>query len=87
VGFESEDRRFALAVRREVGEWRPGRGPDLRDLMERVERRPWRATVAVASTIGAAAVAMLLLLAVATVLLAPTLPGGEVVKEHLVQTP
>jgi hypothetical protein len=55
--------------------------------MERVERRPWRATVAVASTIGAAAVAMLLLLAVATVVLAPTLPGGEVVKEHLIQTP
>jgi hypothetical protein len=87
VGLESEDRRFAQAVRGEVGEWRCSRGPDLQDLMERVERRPWRTTVAVASTIGAAAVAMLLLLAVATVVLAPTIPGGEVVKEHLVQTP
>jgi hypothetical protein len=55
--------------------------------MMRVEHRAWRAPVALASAIGAASVAILLLVSVAMVLLGPALPGGEAVRAHLVQTP
>jgi hypothetical protein len=57
------------------------------DLMMRVEHPAWRAPVALASAIGAASLAMLLLLSLAMVLLGSALPGGEVVKAHLVQAP
>jgi hypothetical protein len=87
VGVQSNDSKLAEAVRGEVADWHPPRGPDLHDLMLRAGHSAWRAQVALASMVGAAVVAVLLVLAVATVLLAPTLPGGEVVKEHLVQAP
>jgi hypothetical protein len=44
----------------------------------------WRRPIALASSLGAAALAFILLLAVLTVALAPAIPGGEVIKQHLV---
>jgi hypothetical protein len=87
VALHTRDPRFEDALRGEVGAWTPARGPDVRDLMMRVEHRAWRAPVALASAIGAASVAILLLVSVAMVLLGPALPGGEAVRAHLVQTP
>jgi hypothetical protein len=87
VTFATQDPEFERALRGEVGGWAPHRGPDVHDLMVRAERRAWRAPVALASSIGAAALAVLLLLSVAMVVLGPALPGGETVKAHLVQTP
>jgi hypothetical protein len=87
VTLGTTDPDFEHALRGEVGAWAPHRGPDVHDLMVRAERRAWRAPVALASTIGAATLAVLLLLSVAMVLLGPALPGGETVKAHLVQTP
>ena len=85
--LEAEDPDLELALRGEVGRWTPHRGPDVLDLMVRAERRAWRAPVALASTIGAASVAMLLVLSFAMVLLGSALPGGDVVRAHLVQAP
>ena len=82
------DSQFEEALRSEVGAWTPGRGPDAHDLMVRAEHHhAWRAPVALASAIGAASLAVLLLLSVAMVLLGPALPGGEAVKAHLVSAP
>jgi hypothetical protein len=74
-------------LRGEVDGWVPYRGPDVHDLIVRAQRRAWRAPVALASAIGAASLAVLLALSLATVLLGPTLPGGDVVKAHLMQAP
>jgi hypothetical protein len=87
VALETPDTNLEHALRGEINGWTPYRGPDVLDLMVRAERRALRAPVALASAIGAASVAVLLALSVAMVLLGPTLPGGEVVKAHLVQTP
>lgn len=87
MGVPSSDPRLAEAVRGEVADWHPPRGPDLHEVMLRAGHSAWRAQIALVSMVGAAVVAVLLVLAVATVLLAPTLPGAEAVKEHLVQAP
>jgi hypothetical protein len=84
---ETRDQEFHHTLRAEVGGWTPYRGPDVHDLMVRAERHARRAPVALASAIGAASVAILLVLSLAMVLLGPALPGGEAVKAHLVQTP
>ena len=85
--LETGDQEFEHVLRGEIGAWMPHRGPDVHDLIVRTQRRAWRAPVALASAIGAASVALLLLLSVAMVLLGSALPGGEEVRAHLVQGP
>jgi hypothetical protein len=75
-------------LREELAGWRPRRGPDLQDLMRRVEsREPWRAPVALASSFAAAALGVLFLASLFLVVLAPAIPGGEVVRDHLLMAP
>jgi hypothetical protein len=83
VGQEENDPVLAGTMRTEVAAWQPHRGPDLADLMQRADHS-WRRPVAFASSVGAAALAVLLLLSMLMVVLAPAIPGGEVIKEHLV---
>jgi hypothetical protein len=70
-------------MRHEVAEWDPPRGPDLADLISRANHS-WRRPVAVVSSVGAMALAVILLLSVIMVALAPAIPGGDVIREHLV---
>jgi hypothetical protein len=80
---EESDSVFAGAMRSEVAEWHPHRGPDLADLMLRADHS-WLRPVIFASSIGAAALTVLLLLSMLMVVLAPAIPGGETIKAHLV---
>jgi hypothetical protein len=81
--MESEDTQLAAVVRAEVGGWKPDRGPDVADLMRRADHA-WRRPVALASSIGATVLAVLLLMAMLMVVLAPPIPGGETIRAHLV---
>jgi hypothetical protein len=83
VGQEETDSVLVGTVRTEVAGWQPRRGPDLADLMRRADHS-WRRPVAFASSVGAAGLALLLLLSMVMVVLAPAIPGGEVIKQHLV---
>jgi hypothetical protein len=83
VGQEETDSVLVGTVRTEVAGWQPRRGPDLADLMRRADHS-WRRPVALASSVGAAGLALLLLLSMVMVVLAPAIPGGEVIKQHLV---
>jgi len=87
VTLQTGNQEFEHVLRGEIGAWTPHHGPDVHDLIVRAERRAWRAPVALASAIGAASVAVLLILSVAMVLLGSALPGGEEVRAHLVQGP
>jgi hypothetical protein len=79
---EESDPVFA-GMRSEVAEWHPRRGPDLADLMLRADHS-WLRPVIFASSVGAAALTVLLLLSMVMVVLAPAIPGGETIKAHLV---
>ena len=70
------------ALRAEVGGWGPRRVPSLVELDRPVEDL-WRRSVARASAMGAAALAMLLLASLLMVALSPAIPGGDVIREHL----
>ena len=83
MGVESEETELAAAVRTEVGAWKPHRGPDVADMIWRADHS-WRRPVALASFVGAAVLAVLLLMATLMVVLAPPVPGGEVIRAHLV---
>jgi hypothetical protein len=83
VSHESPDPSFRSALRSEVAAWEPPHGPDLADLVLRADHS-WRRPIALASSLGAAALALILLLSVLMVALAPAIPGGEVIKQHLV---
>lgn len=83
MGKEETDPVLTGTMKTEVGTWQPRRGPDLADLMRRADHS-WSRPVAFASSVGAAALALLLLLSMVMVVLAPAIPGGEVIKEHLV---
>lgn len=80
---ETEDPGFAAALRAEVAAWTPHRGPDVTELMRRAEHA-WRGPVALASSIGTMALALLLVVSVVMVFLAPAIPGGEAIRAHLV---
>ncbi|MDQ6772574.1 MAG: hypothetical protein M3024_06255 [Candidatus Dormibacteraeota bacterium] len=79
---KGDDMEMREAVRREVEAWDPARGPDLRDLVHRVER-PWRGPVALGSVLALVGLAVVFVIALALVLLAPQIPGGESVRERL----
>jgi hypothetical protein len=83
VSEETPDPVFSAAMRREVAGWEPPRGPDLVDLVTRADHS-WRRPVALVSSVGATALAVLLLLSVLMVALAPAIPGGDVIRAHLV---
>ena len=80
---ETPDPKFSAAMRSEVASWEPPRGPDLADLVSRANHS-WRRPVALVSSVGATALAVLLLLSVLVVTLAPAIPGGDVIRQHLV---
>ena len=83
VDEESSDHRFATAMRAELTAWEPPRGPDMSDLVDRADHS-WRRPVIFASSLGATALALVLLLSVLMVMLAPAIPGGDVIRQHLV---
>ena len=83
VNEETPDHRFANAMRAEVAGWEPPRGPDISDLFSRADHS-WRRPVLFASSLGATALALVLLLSVLMVALAPAIPGGDVIRQHLV---
>jgi len=83
VPDETSDPVFTAAMRSEVAAWEPLGGPDLADLVRRADHS-WRRPVALVSSVGATALALILLLSVLMVALAPAIPGGEVIRQHLV---
>lgn len=88
MGEMGEDQEFKVALGAELASWVPRRGPDVHDLMLRGEHhRAWRAPVAAASALAAAALAALMVLSLVVVALAPAIPGGEVVRSHLMGAP
>ena len=70
------------ALRAEVGAWAPRHVPNLLDLAPR--KRHWHRPVALASAVGAVALAALLLVSFAVVMLASDIPGGTVIRAHLI---
>ena len=84
---EHSDSDVVTALRAEVSAWRPGRVPDLVELTDRLAES-WRRPVAVASALGAACLAMLLLVSLVVVALATTNVGwAGTVKDHLIHMP
>ena len=84
---EHTDSDVVGALRAEVSAWRPGRVPDLVELTDRLADS-WRRPVAVASALGAACLAMLLLVSLAVVALATQNVGwAGSVKDHLIHMP
>ena len=84
---EHTDSDVVAALRAEVSAWRPGRVPDLVELTDRLAES-WRRPVAVASALGAACLAMLLLVSLVVVALATANVGwAGTVKDHLIHMP
>ena len=87
VDSEHTDSDVAAALRAEVSAWRPGRVPDLVELTDRLADS-WRRPVAVASALGAACLAMLLIVSLAVVALATANVGwAGAVRDHLIKMP
>jgi hypothetical protein len=82
VNEERPDHALAAAMRNEVAGWEPPHGPDISDLVSRADRS-WRRPVLFASSLGATALALVLLLSVLMLALAPAIPGGEAIRQHL----
>lgn len=70
----------------EIGGWHPHRGADLRDLMQRVERRAMR-PVFLVSLAGSAALAVVFLVCIAIVSVPSLFPGAEAIRAHLIGVP
>ena len=84
---EHTDSDVAAALRAEVSAWRPGRVPDLVELTDRLADS-WRRPVAVASALGVACLAMLLIVSLAVVALATANVGwAGAVRDHLIKMP
>jgi hypothetical protein len=83
VPDEITDPVLTATMRSELAAWDPPRGPDLADLVRRADHS-WRRPVALVSSVGATALAVILLLSVLMLALAPAIPGGEVIRQHLV---
>jgi hypothetical protein len=81
------DEELISAYRSEVETWRPARVPDLPLLVGRAARQ-WGRPVAFASTLGAAALAVVLVLSIVVVVVLPaSLPGMTFIRDHLVTRP
>ena len=84
---EHNDSDVLAALRAEVSAWRPRRVPDLVELTDRLAES-WQRPVALASALGAAGLAMLLLLSLVVVALATANVGwAGSVKDHLINIP
>lgn len=84
---ELSDSEVIAAFRNEVAGWEPKRVPNLLDLTRSTERQ-WRRPVALASAMGTALLAFVLVLSVLVVVLVPgNVPGIEYVKDHLATQP
>jgi hypothetical protein len=87
VDPEHTDRDVVSALKVEVDTWRPGRVPDLVELTDRLADS-WRRPVAIASGLGAAGLAVLLLVSLFVVALATANVGwAGSVKDHLTHIP
>jgi hypothetical protein len=87
VDPDHEDGEVVDAFRSEVAGWQPRRVPDLVELTGRVADS-WQRPVMLASALGAAGLAIVLLLSLAVVLAAPTHIGwAGTVKDHLTAFP
>jgi hypothetical protein len=82
VNREPSESDVIEALRVEIGGWGPRQVPNLVELTRPAERA-WRRPIALVAAVGAAALAILLLASFAVVALAPTIPGGEVIRAHL----
>lgn len=84
---EHTDSDVVTALHAEVSTWRPGRVPDLVELTDRLADA-WRRPVAIASALGAAGLAVLLLVSLFVVALATANVGwADSVKDHLIHIP
>jgi hypothetical protein len=87
VDPEHTDSDVVAAIHAEVSAWRPSRVPDLVELTDRLADS-WRRPVAMASALGAAGLAVLLLLSLVVVGLATANVGwAGSVKDHLIHMP
>jgi hypothetical protein len=87
VDHHDPDSDVVAAVRAEVSGWHPSRVPDLVELTDRLADS-WRRPVAFASALGAAALAVLLLLSLVVVAEAPANMGwAGTVRDHLLHMP
>jgi len=87
VDPDHNDSDVLTALRAEVSAWRPKRVPDLVELTDRLAES-WQRPVALASALGAAGLAMLLLLSLVVVALATANVGwAGSVKDHLINIP
>lgn len=84
---EPNDSDVVTAFRTEVSGWRPGRVPHLVELTgDRADA--WQRPVALASALGAVALAVLLLLSLVVVAAVPAHIGwAGTVKDHLIHVP
>jgi hypothetical protein len=87
VPERNKDDDVLTALHAEVADWRPRRVPNLVELT-RPYGDSWQRPVALASGLGAAALAIVLVLSVMLVLLVPQNIGwAGVVKDHLTHMP
>ena len=87
VNREPGDAEVIAALRSEVSGWNPASVPHLADLT-RPPEPAWQRPVALASSVGAAALAIVLLISVVVVLTVPAHMGwAGTVRDHLVQIP
>jgi hypothetical protein len=87
VERDPTDSDVITTFRAEVGNWHPSRVPDLVELT-RPAPDSWQRPVALASALGAMALAIVLVLSLAVVTLVPANIGwAGVVRDHLTQMP
>jgi len=87
VDPQRTDDEVVTALRAEVSAWRPKRVPDLVELTDRLADS-WRRPVALASALGAAALAIVLVVSLVVVALATANVGwAGAVKNHLINMP
>lgn len=84
---DPSDTDVLATLRAEVGAWRPERVPNLLELTRPADDA-WQRPVALASALGAAALAVVLALSLVVVTLVPSSIGwADVVRDHLTHMP
>ncbi len=83
VDEQPSERDVIELLRAEVDAWRPQDVPSLVEVIRRVEGH-WRRPVALASALGAAVLAAVLLVSVLLLAVGPAIPGGETIRSHLI---
>ncbi|HLH70353.1 MAG TPA: hypothetical protein VKY90_15390 [Candidatus Dormibacteraeota bacterium] len=80
---QPSERDLIELLRAEVGAWRPRDVPTLVEVVGRAEGH-WRRPVALASVLGAAVLAIALVVSVLLLAVSPAIPGGETIRAHLI---